>query len=273
MFYSIHTPQFHQQVIGSHEHQQLALEAARQSIVLLKNSNNILPLNLKKIRSIAVLGINAATCEFGDYSGNPINEPVSPLQGIINKAGGKVKVLTLPWVGKSPQPMNIPSGSDKTDSPLIIKSHDQKSEKQFLAEIKLAKKCDVAIVVLGVNKSIEMEGRDRTTLDCQPISKNLYKDIYKANPRTIVVLIAGSSLAINWIQDNIPAVVNAWYPGNREAMQSLMYYSEIIILPEDFHLPIINPQAIYLHLMIMKYLMAALICISIISHYILLGMD
>ena len=85
-------------VIGSPKHQQLALETARQSIVLLKNSNNILPLDPKKIRSIAVLGINAATCEFGDYSGTPLNDPVSALQGIINKAGKDIKIRTLPWV-------------------------------------------------------------------------------------------------------------------------------------------------------------------------------
>lgn len=97
------------EVIGSRGHQHLALETARQSIVLLKNSNNILPLNLRKIKSIAVFGINAATCEFGDYSGIPLNDPVSPLQGIINKVGKNIKINTLPWKGKMAQHEIIPS--------------------------------------------------------------------------------------------------------------------------------------------------------------------
>jgi beta-glucosidase len=323
-------------VIGSTEHQQLALETARQSIVLLKNSNNTLPINMKKIKSIAVFGINAATCEFGDYSGKPVHDPVSPLQGIINKVGKNVKVATLPWIGKMAQHEVIPSGffeyDDKgirksglsveyfTDPNLVgasilqtsenilfdpanqppnpdipkvpmsirwtgtllprvsgeymlgmtksggfrlyineklvldnwwnevekdaitlsmeggksyqikveyacrngksycslsWKTPDKKKSEMNLAEKVLAKKSDIAIVVVGANKSIEMEGRDRASLNLPEDQEQFVQDIYKANPKTIVVLIAGSSLAVNWIQDNVPAIVNAWYPGEQ----------------------------------------------------------
>lgn len=117
-------------VIGNPEHKQLALETARQSIVLLKNANNILPLNLKKIKSIAVFGINAATCEFGDYSGNPINEPVSPLEGIINKAGKNVKIRSLPWRGVTSQPESVNPGlSEKTAK--SIGKNEWQEEKQL----------------------------------------------------------------------------------------------------------------------------------------------
>lgn len=189
-------------LIGSPEHQKLALETALQSIVLLKNSNNILPLNPKKIRSIAVFGINAATCEFGDYSGTPVNDPVSPLQGIINKVGKECKIQTLPWTGGSDSILTGRGSGKKTDDP-------------YREEKRLAKKSDVAIVVLGVNKSIEMEGLDRTTLDLPTNQQQFIQEIFKANPKTIVILVAGSSLAINWIQENVPAVVNAWYPGEQ----------------------------------------------------------
>jgi beta-glucosidase len=318
-------------VIGNSEHQQLALETARQSIVLLKNSNNILPLNRNKIKSIAVFGINAATCEFGDYSGVSKNEPVSPLQGITAKAGGKIQVRTLPWVGKMAQQEIIPAASfqlqesgilrkglkaeyfsnpdfagnpasaitenilfdpdNQPPNPVIPKTPmsirwtgilipkttgsylfglkksgegrvfiddklliggenesaildleagntylikveylcqsgksycslswrtpDKKVSDQFQAEKNLARKSDVAIVVLGINKSIEMEGRDRTTLELPTVQQQYIQDIYQANPKTVVVLVAGSSLAINWIQENVPAIVNAWYPGEQ----------------------------------------------------------
>ncbi len=319
------------EVIGNAEHQQLALETARQSIVLLKNSNNILPLDRSKIKSIAVMGINAATCEFGDYSGVSKNDPVSPLQGIINKAGSKIQVRTLPWVGKMAQQEIIPaasfqylengtlrkglkaeyfsnadfagnstfaitenilfdpdnqppnpiipktpmsirwtgnmipkatgsylfglkksgegrvfiddkllidgenesailvlvtgktyrikveyvSGSGKSYCALSWKTPDKKASDQFKAEKNLARKSDVAIVVLGINKSIEMEGRDRTTLELPADQQQFIQDIYKANPKTVVVLVAGSSLAINWIQEHVPAIVDAWYPGEQ----------------------------------------------------------
>ena len=318
-------------VIGSKEHQQLALETARQSLVLLKNSNHLLPLNRNKIKSIAVFGINAATCEFGDYSGTPLNEPVSPLQGIINKAGSKIQVKTIPWIGTMTQqqiippaffvhqengklkkglkveyfanssltgkpsesvtenilfdPANQPPNSVVPPVPMSIcwtgflqpkisgkyafepkkmgefrlyldgkmltdskdeiitvdleagktysikveyicksgssycslswKTPDKKRSDMYLEEKKLAGKSDVSIVVLGINKSIEMEGRDRTTLELPVDQQQFIQEIYKSNPKTIVVLVAGSSLAVNWIQDNVPAVVNAWYPGEQ----------------------------------------------------------
>ena len=90
-------------MVGSAKHQKLALETARQSMVLLKNDKNLLPLEIKKIRRIAVLGINANSSEFGDYSGSPVNNPVTPFQGIVNKVGKKVQVKTMQWMGKLTQ--------------------------------------------------------------------------------------------------------------------------------------------------------------------------
>lgn len=178
-------------VIGSEEHAGLALEAARQSIILLKNQNNTLPLNRKKIKSIAVFGINAATCEFGDYSGTPVNDPISPLQGLINKVGPDVKVTHMAW------------------------TEEQPTRNAYAKEKQVAKQNDVSIAFLGVNKTIEMEGRDRETLDLPQSQTDFIKAIYEANPKTIVVLIAGSSLTVNWMQDHIPAIVDAWYPGEQ----------------------------------------------------------
>jgi len=85
-------------VIGSSAHQALALEAARQSIVLLKNEHNLLPIDRKKIRSIAVIGINAANTEFGVYSGIPANPAVSVVEGIKKKLGNSVKIIAEPWI-------------------------------------------------------------------------------------------------------------------------------------------------------------------------------
>ena len=103
------------EIVGCEKHKELALEAARQSIVLLKNQKNTLPLNAKKIKSIAVVGINAANCEFGDYSGTPVNAPVSVLDGIRNRVGNEIKVVHAPWVSSEEgyqliSPINLPNG-------------------------------------------------------------------------------------------------------------------------------------------------------------------
>jgi beta-glucosidase len=83
-------------VVGSAGHQQLALDAAKKGIVLLKNEKNILPLQLNKLKSIAVIGHNADVSVFGGYSGTPVNEPVTPLQGIKNLVGNAVKINYVP---------------------------------------------------------------------------------------------------------------------------------------------------------------------------------
>lgn len=319
-------------IIGSESHKALALEAARQSIVLLKNENNILPINLKKLKSIAVVGINAGSCEFGDYSGTPVGEPISILQGIKDRVGDKVKVNYAPWVSSQDgyelidksyfpngltakyftsndlkgtykeriddwvnfepanqapdpflpkSPISIqwqgdlcPNISGKytigfktddgcrlyIDDKLLIDSWRTRSAETDQVELELkagqkykivaeyfdsggealarlywkipdkenkniltyygdaeqvVKSSDLTIAVLGINKSIEREGQDRKDISLPKDQEDFIKAVYKLNPNTIVVLVAGSSLAINWIDENIHGIINAWYPGEQ----------------------------------------------------------
>ena len=95
------------------------------------------------------------------------------------------------------------------------KTPDMKSTDLYSNEKKLARSSDIVIAVLGINKTIEMEGLDRTSIELPPDQMQFIREIYKANPKTVVVLVAGSSLAINWIQENVPAILNAWYPGEQ----------------------------------------------------------
>ncbi|MDD4192671.1 MAG: glycoside hydrolase family 3 C-terminal domain-containing protein, partial [Mangrovibacterium sp.] len=91
-------------VVGCEKHQQLALEAARQSLVLLKNKDRILPLDRSKLKKIAVFGPNAANCVFGDYSAKEsANEPVSVIQGLESKLAGKAEIIHYPWTNKYDQ--------------------------------------------------------------------------------------------------------------------------------------------------------------------------
>lgn len=319
-------------VIGSEEHQQVALDAARQCIVLLKNQKNMLPLNPKKMKSIAVVGINAGQCEFGDYSGSPVVTPVSVLEGIRKKVSGNVKVVYAPWKSASDgmeliQRANFPEGLkaeyfDNKDlkgtpkvrkeewinfepgnqapdpflpkSPLSIRwtgklrptvsgnytfnftsddgcrlfldgkllidawgGHAVRTDSasieleagrdyQLKAEYydrrdyaigklqwrvpqvekatrldlygeagKAVRECETVVAVMGINKTIEREGQDRYDIQLPADQREFLQEIYKVNPNIVVVLIAGSSLAVNWMDEHIPAIVNAWYPGEQ----------------------------------------------------------
>ena len=169
-------------VIGSMEHRALALDMARESIVLMKNDKDFLPLRKGKVRSVAVVGINAASCEFGDYSGEPATAPVSILEGIKAMAGKDVKVNYAPW--------------DLDDNGLS-----------------LAGRSDVVVAVMGINKTIEREGKDRDFITLPADQQEFLHELYHVNRNIVLVLVAGSPLSILWEDKNIPAIVNAWYPG------------------------------------------------------------
>ena len=178
-------------VIGPEKHRHLALEAAREAIVLLKNANRTLPLNKSKLKSIAVVGLNAATCEFGDYSGQPMTEPVSILQGIKDYVGDKVNVRYAPWE----------SAGDSIGGNITAEAKEA------------ARNSDVVIAVMGINRSIEREGKDRSDINLPADQKEFIKAMYKINKNVVLVIVAGNSLDLRWENENIPAIVNAWYPG------------------------------------------------------------
>lgn len=317
-------------VIGSAEHQEVALNAARECIVLLKNQKKMLPLNVKKVKSIAVVGINAGNCEFGDYSGSPVIAPVSVLQGIKDRVGDGVKVVYAPWKSAVDgmeliQGANFPEGlkaeyfdntklqgapkvrkeewinfepANQAPDPFLPKSplsvrwtgklrptvtgqytfsftsddgcrlsidgkmlidawqgHAVRTDtatiyleagKDYLLKAeyydnrdyavaklqwrvpqvgkvtrldlygeagKAVRECETVVAVLGINKSIEREGQDRYDIQLPADQREFLQEIYKVNPNIIVVLVAGSSLAVNWMDEHVPAIVNAWYPG------------------------------------------------------------
>ncbi len=320
-------------VIGSQEHQDLALEMAKEAIVLLKNDNKLLPLKKGKVRSVAVVGINAASCEFGDYSGTPASTPVSILDGIKTAAAKEnIKVNFAPWKtaadgmemiapeffpnglkaeyysgtelkgqaktrkdewinfepnNQAPDPFlpasplsirwtgtlrpnvsgeyEISFTSDDgcrlwLDGDLLIDAWGGHQVRSDNAKVKLeagkeytikaeywnnldyavaklswkppvpdgqgrlalygkagemAAKSDVVIAVMGINKTIEREGKDRDYLTLPADQQEFLQEIYHVNKNVVLVLVAGSSLSILWEDKNLPAIVNAWYPGEK----------------------------------------------------------
>ncbi len=318
-------------VVDGPENRAVAREAARKTIVMLKNDSHLLPLDKNKIRSIAVIGPVAAVAELGGYTGG-YSKAISPLQGIINKldstnvcyvkgtdvkitlpviptenlipAGGKPgehglkgeyfnnidfsgePVLTrvdpvidfnfgrnapapgipgtyysVRWTGSFIAPCSGPYyiGGEFDDAirlyinnRLLIdrtlnrnkssdvakieveagKSYDLRLEytqqwyraevklwgapqnpEKFMAATEAARKAEVAVVVLGTDESVEKEGVDRSDLNLPGDQEDLVKAVFRANPKTIVILQNGSTLSISWLKANVPAIFETWYNG------------------------------------------------------------
>ena len=182
-------------IVNSKSHQELALETSRESIVLLRNEKNLLPLK-KDIKTIAVIGPNADASinQLGDYF--PHNIPqhiVTVLEGLKNKVSLKTKITYV-------------KGCD------IIGNKLNEIEKAKSA----VKNADVAIVVLGEDGGVTNgEGHDMANLDLTGLQEDLLKAVYATGTPTIVVLINGRPLSIRWASENIPAIVEAWMCGEQ----------------------------------------------------------
>jgi beta-glucosidase len=215
------------------EHRDLALQAAREAMVLLKNENNILPLDKNSIKQVAVIGPNADIVELGGYSGSP-SVRISPLQGLQNKLKGKAEVVFSK--GCSVMGKEEIDWDEEKDEP-VWKILDEKQSIKEAAN--LANNSDVAILFVGTNLSVANEAADRTNLDLPGNQLELIEEVYKANPQTIVVLINGMALTINWVNENIPGIIEAWYAGQAQgaAIADVIFgdYNPAGRLPVTFH--------------------------------------
>ncbi|MCD6256922.1 glycoside hydrolase family 3 C-terminal domain-containing protein [Candidatus Aerophobetes bacterium] len=181
-------PEYAEKICNCEEHRKLALKAAREGIVLLKN-DGILPLH-KDLKSIAVIGPNADTPRLGGYSGYGV-KVVTPLEGIKNKVSRDAEVY-------------FAEGCSLTGS----------SKEGFEEAIKITEKSDAAILFMGNSSpETEGEGKDRCSLDLPGVQEDLIREICNTQVPVIVVLINGSAITMTGWVDKVKAVVEAWYPG------------------------------------------------------------
>jgi beta-glucosidase len=193
------------QIVNSAEHQQVALRAARESIVLLKNDHNALPLS-KDIRSIAVIGPNADEDDLNRYRYGPNQiKGVTVLAGIRNKLGDRVKV-------------NYAKGCDVTSehwpqNEVLPEPLTEKEKDEIAKAVDAAKKSDVAVVVLGDGVNTVGETASRTSLDLPGRQLELVQAVYATGKPTIVVLLNGRPISINWVDKYVPGIIEGWFPG------------------------------------------------------------
>jgi beta-glucosidase len=191
-------------VVDSPEHREAALEAARQSLVLLKNENNFLPLAKDAVQSIAVIGPNAndTLVLSANYCGTP-SAPVTVLAGIraIVSPGTEVRYA---------------KGCDILDA----------NDGGFEAAIQAARASQVAVLVMGLSQRLEgeegqTEGNvpgesslgDRMSIDLTSVQQRLLEAVYATGTPVVLVLLNGSALAVTWADAHVPAILEAWYPG------------------------------------------------------------
>ena len=198
-------------VTNSQAHRELAAEAARRAIILLKNENNVLPLNRSALKSIAVIGPNANRAHLGGYSDNP-GRGVSVLQGINDKVGGQVKVSYAEGCKITKE-----GGDWWADTSHLS---DPAEDSKLIAEaVTVAKASDVALLVLGGNEDTNKEGwadnhlGDRDSLDLVGRQNDLVKAVLETGKPTIVLLINSGPLSINYIAEKVPAILEGFYLG------------------------------------------------------------
>jgi beta-glucosidase len=192
-------------VVHSAEHQDLALRAGREGIVLLKNEKETLPLK-KNLKSVAVIGPDAEDTmnELGDYSPHVVPQHVvTILEGIRAKVGPETKITTAKGCGVL--------GNDTSG---------------FAEARRAAKNADVAIVVVGEKQGqngvdeekdlpTDGEGHDVASLDLTGVQEDLIKAVQETGTPTVVVLVNGRPLSTRWTAEHVPAIVEAWRPGER----------------------------------------------------------
>lgn len=178
-------------VVRSPEHLKLSATLASEAMTLLLNRQSFLPLDKTKVRSVAVIGpAGGDDYETGNYYGKPFRK-ASVTHGLKTMLGSDVRV-------------EYEKGAGYVEAP------DQKAIERA---VELARRSDVVVLCLGTNLRVEAEGHDRRNLDLPGAQEQLLEAVYAANPKTVLVLENAGPLAVTWANDHLPAILEAWYPG------------------------------------------------------------
>ncbi len=189
--------------IHSPEHRDLSLKVAQESIVLLQNKGDFLPLDRTKLKRIAVIGPVADCILTNYYSGLVIEDAVTPVQGIRNRVIPGTLVKYTPGAAHGGRPPG-----KKPVVPLDVAS-------ELETALDIARTADVVVLCIGTSKGVEQEDLDRTSLGLSGNQQQLVEAVMAVNPKTVVVLMSAGPLTTPWIKENVPALLQAWWPGEQ----------------------------------------------------------
>ena len=196
-------------VVDCEEHRQLNEKAARKSVVLLKNENKLLPLDASKYKTIGVIGPNANNRKalVGNYEGTA-SEYITVLEGIQDAVGEEVRVLYS---------QGCHLCKDRMQG--LAEANDRMSEVRAVADAS-----DLIAACMGLDASLEGEegdegnefaSGDKPNLNLPGLQEEVLKELEKTGKPVVLVLLSGSALAVTFAEQNIPAIVQGWYPGAR----------------------------------------------------------
>jgi beta-glucosidase len=217
-------------VVESLENRELALESARESIIMLKNEKNTLPIS-GKVKKLAVIGPNADNVVLGGYSGKPTRR-VSVLRGLREHLGERVEILyergcnitTPEKIDFDPDEVVGFKGPEEELEELIMIREAYLKETAEMDDVligraeELAAEVDQVILVMGTNGFISREESDAEDLRWPGNQGELIKRVHKANPNVVLVLVNGFQITINWEKENIPAIIETWYAGQEQGL-------------------------------------------------------
>ena len=197
--------------MGSDEHIEAARKIGAEGIVLLKNENNILPVNPQRHKKIAVIGENAIKkmTVGGGSSSLKARHEITPLEGIKNRLGDETEIIYFRgYVGDASGEYNgVTTGQDLSDP--------RSPEELIFEAIEAAKISDLVIFIGGLNKSDhqDAEGTDRVSMSLPYDQDELISQLAKANPNLVVINISGTGVAMPW-NNEVPAIIQNWYLGS-----------------------------------------------------------
>ncbi|MFC4211407.1 beta-glucosidase BglX [Pedobacter lithocola] len=195
------------------QNRQASREIAAESFVLLKNQNNLLP--LKKSGTIGLIGplVDNTANMYGTWSVAALfDKSVTVLQGMKNALGENAKILTA-------RGSNFLADSTMENRYVNIHNktyvRDSRTEEELIKEaVNVAKKSDVVVAVLGEGSEFTGESSSVTDIQMPETQKKLIKELMKTGKPVVLVLFTGRPLALNWENENVPAILNVWFPGS-----------------------------------------------------------
>ncbi len=202
-----------QQFMNCDEHKKLARKAAQEAMILLKNENNILPLDSNKIKRLAVIGPNASGIHLGGYSAVPMRG-ISVLDGLKDFAGDRMEIM---YAEGCKITMNEQVNWSVEGNPIL--SPPELDAKLITEAIRTANKCDAVLLVIGENELVNREAwndnhlGDADQLNLLGKQEELAKALLATGKPVVILLINGRPLSINYLAEKAPAIIEGWYLG------------------------------------------------------------
>ncbi len=200
-----------ERVTNTSAHQALALEAARKSIVLLRNQGGLLPLDRAKVKTLAVIGPNAKGLHLGGYSRDP-GRGVDVLAGISTRAGAGIRILHAEGVRITEHEANW--GADT-----VVLGDPVKNRARIQEAVAIARQADAIVLAIGTNESVSREAwadnhlGDVADLRLMSNQEELVEAMLQTGKPVVALLVNGRPLAVPALAARVPAIIEAWYPG------------------------------------------------------------